>query len=207
MLKALRYTCLFVFLSLLSGCGTLHVEVQVIDPRTPTATSTAVSVVEAPTTTPGITAAPTPMCPIPFFFGTLADVCPVVAAETLDAAFQVFDGGYMLWEAATSSVYVLYDDGSGTRIAGSMIATWPESAITQVPPPNHFRPIRGFNRVWTHEQSIRERLGWATGIEQAYAAQYQPIGDQSSDDFRVFMSLPNSQVIEFTALNEWHVIR
>jgi hypothetical protein len=115
--------------------------------------------------TPSNTASPTPVCPIPFFFGALTDVCPDEEAETQDAAFQIFDGGYMLWEGRTTSVYVLYDDGSGVRIPEDVVASWPETAITDVPPPNHFRPIRGFNRVWTHEAAIRQRLGWATGIE------------------------------------------
>jgi hypothetical protein len=187
----------------LTACGAVQVEVRVVDPlASPAATATAATSVPTATAMPTIVLTPsaTP-CPVALFFGTLQGPCPESDAQELSAAFQTFDGGYMVWEEGSGSVYVLYNDGSGIRIPEATIATWPDVAINELPPPNHFKPIRGFARVWTHEEAVRQRMGWPFGIEQAFTMQFQAISD------RIFMSLPNGQIIEFTSADEWRVIR
>jgi hypothetical protein len=182
--KAVFVSITLAMLSLLlPACGSLYVDVQVYNPRHMTIT--------APTAMP---------CSTVFFFGPFVGMCPSTDVASVDAAFQAFDGGYMVWEANSGSVYVLYNDGSAIVYFEAQVATFPETPITDLPPPAHFKPIRGFSRVWTHEPDVRERLGWPYAIEQAYTARVQ--GGQNA----VFFDLPNSQIIQFEVSGEWHVV-
>ena len=191
----MKYIALILVVTLLSACGSFQLQVQVLEPD-------GTSQVSGWTTT---LTSPTP-CPVAFFFGSLPNRCPDEEAQTLEAAFQMFDGGYMLWESGSSSVYILYNDGSYVSIAGDVIGTWPEMPVSDLPPPNHFKPMRGFSRVWMHEAEIRSNLGWPFGIEQAYTTQFQHSTDANVGRF-LYMTLPNSQIIEFSPDGSWQVIR
>lgn len=175
----MRFSVLLLVLCL-SGC-VLAAEVQVYNPNhaiTPTQN----------------------FCNRLFFFGMINHTCPTSDVQKVSGAFQAYDGGYMVWEDYTGSVYILYNDGSGQHYTEDVVATFPENAIQELPPPNHFKPIRGFARVWLHENDLRQRLGWPYGIEQAYIIQIQPAHET------VFFDLPSGQVIEFEASGNWHVV-
>jgi hypothetical protein len=82
-----------------------------------------------------------------------------------------------------------------------VITTFSDTPIEELPPPNHFKPIRGFSRVWTHEETVRQQLGWSYGLEQAYIVRVQ------TAEGMIFFDLPNGQVIQFEENGNWHVIR
>jgi hypothetical protein len=187
---------MLLVVTLLSACGSLHLQIQVVDPQV---------TADRPGWTTALTS-PTP-CPIAFFFGALPNRCPDEEAKTLEAAFQMFDGGYMLWESGSSSVYILYNDGSYVLIEGDVINAWPEAPVLDLPPPNHFKPMRGFSRVWMHEAPIRDNLGWPFGIEQAFTTQFQHSTESNTGERFLYMTLPNSQIIEFSPDGSWQVIR
>jgi hypothetical protein len=168
---------------LLAACGSLHMDVEVYNPRQMT--------VEAP---------PAQACAGVFFFGVFTGDCPGGEFETVDAAFQAYDGGYMIWESSTGSIYILYNDGTGTVFSETQAATFPVTTISDLPPPAHFKPIRGFSRVWVHEEIVRQRLGWPYALEQAYTARVQEGLNM------VFFELPNTQIIQFEASGDWHVV-
>jgi hypothetical protein len=210
---------LFVFL--ISACGTFKVELHVLRPADIAATQAAqimLTSISSPTlevgsqhTTPVLNFSPadypTPAaCQIAFFWGAMPGVCPDSPAVQVEGAFQVYDGGYMLWEKATGSVYLLYNGGVGQRIEASAISDWPEVIIMTPPPANHVHPIRGFGRVWQHEENIRTSMGWPLGLEQAYTAQFQTSSSQTLN-FYLYISLPNGQVIEFGKIGSWRVVR
>lgn len=202
---------LFITVALV-GCGTLKFEGQVLHPEEATATQIAATMNSQVTATPlarnvsPITFPTSQICQITFFWGPMPGLCPSKPSVDVEGAFQVYDGGYMLWEHATGSVYILYNGSLGRRIEESTIGGWPEIQLQIAPPPNHVPPVRGFGRVWQHEQEIRERLGWPLGLEQSYTAQFQASGETTSNQY-FYVSIPNGQVVEFNSAGTWRVVK
>jgi hypothetical protein len=198
-----------IALLILTGCGTLKIDGQVLSPNqatalsAPTTSDTASPTSVAPNLSP-VTFPTAQVCQVAFFWGIRSGVCPKAAAVQAPAAFQVYDGGYMLWEQVTGNVYALYNGGTGRQIDQAIIADWPEIQVQTTPPPNHVYPIRGFGRVWQHEKDIRAALGWPLGLEQAYTTQYQLAGTPAQ---YTYIALPNGQVIEFNPVGTWSVVK
>lgn len=202
-----------VLLLVVASCGTLDIQGQVLYPDQATATRLAADTGPSTATATPVAANlspvtfPTPQaCTVPFFWGAMPGLCPGAGPTQVDAAFQVYDRGYMLWEHATGRVYILYNGGLGRQFAESTVAQWPEVEIQTAPPPNHVHPIRGFGRVWQHENDVRNSIGWPLGLEQAYTAQFQS-ADSESGQTDYYISLPNSQVVEFNGAGTWRVVK
>lgn len=196
-----------------AGCGTLELKGQVMYAQDATATQVeATFESRAATSTPVLrnlspVNLPTAQsCQVSFFWGEMPGLCPGMLPTQVDGAFQVYDGGYMLWERATGAVYVLENGGRGVRIEERIAAEWPELSGGLTPPPNHVVPIRGFGRVWGHGNTVKAALGWPLGLEQAYTAQFQSAGENMANQY-FYISIPNSQVIEFNSAGTWRVIR
>ncbi|GEM_PF-2093900 len=90
-----------------------------------------------------------------------------------DAAFQLYERGFMVWRADTGDILVFFGDflnGSGGTML--LIPLWwyqefPENSQPRVPEP-YVDPINGFGRVWGTLSDVRERLGYAVTSETAY---------------------------------------
>jgi hypothetical protein len=140
------------------------------------------------------------ICPYTYFFGSAGSgaTCPLGPAATVQAAFQKFEHGYMLWRADTSEILVLYQTGRVERYKDS----WQGETITysETPPPGLYQPVRGFGKVWVDNAQVRQGLGWAVALEQGYTMQYQ-----QSSDFkyaRLYMTWPDGTVI-YTVETSW----
>jgi hypothetical protein len=102
----------------------------------------------------------------------LASGCPMEAILS-DAAQQPFENGFMIWLEVSRTIYVFYyPQGSSYPIYEIYLDNFeegdPESDPAIVPPPGLYQPIRGFGLLWRLDQSVRERLGWATAPEAAF---------------------------------------
>jgi hypothetical protein len=102
----------------------------------------------------------------------LASGCPMEAVFSV-AAQQSFENGFMIWLEAERSIYVFYDAPvGGYPTYGIFIDNYdeddPESDPTIVPPPGLYQPVRGFGLLWRQDQSVRDRLGWATAPEAGF---------------------------------------
>jgi hypothetical protein len=102
----------------------------------------------------------------------LASGCPMEAVFT-NAAQQPFENGFMIWLEASRTIYVFYyPQGSSYPTYEIFIDNFeegdPESDPAIVPPPGLYQPVRGFGLLWRLDQSVRERLGWATAAEAAF---------------------------------------
>ena len=105
--------------------------------------------------------------------------CPVgdpPPTQSLQAAYQPFEGGAMIWLAGSpASIYVLYDDNTFRRFADTFnSATDPDSG-GETPPSGLIEPVRGFGKVWRNNSNVRSRLGWATMAEEAATATVQRV--------------------------------
>ncbi len=134
------------------------------------------------------------ICPYIYFFGDPGpglSSCPLNEATTVQAAFQAFQGGVMIWRADTSEILVLYNSGMVSRFRD----TWQEGetvAIDETPPAGLYAPVRGFGKVWASDQGVRNGLGWATTLEQGYTMQYQTSGDYKYA--RLYLTWPDGRI-------------
>jgi hypothetical protein len=143
------------------------------------------------------------ICPYTYFFGTVegGSTCPLGPAATVQAAFQRFEHGFMMWRADTGQILALYEPYAMGTVEFFKDG-WQGETITypETPPPGLYQPVRGFGKVWVDNPHIREAFGWAVSQEQGYTMQYQ-----QSSDFkyaRLYMSWPDGTVI-YTIENEW----
>jgi hypothetical protein len=103
--------------------------------------------------------------------------CATAAMSIVWAAWQPFEGGFLLWRSDTDAAYAFYGHGGGTwfRISD----TWDGSTDTSRgdPPPGRQAPIRGFGYVWALSDELFHNLGWATDQEKGFCALVQPFDD------------------------------
>lgn len=143
------------------------------------------------------------ICPYVYFFDTRGQTltCPLEAVTTVQAAYQEFERGAMIWRADTSDIYVLYRE---TGLVNRYRDTWRGEPVVydETPPPGLIKPDRGFGRVWVDNPQVRAGLGWATSFEQGYTMQHQRSGDLKYA--RLYLTLPNGTVI-YLVENTWKI--
>jgi len=143
------------------------------------------------------------ICPYVYFFDTRGQVlsCPAEAARTVQAAYQEFERGFMIWRADTSDIYVFFrDTGLVNRFRDTWLGEWVD--YPEEPPVGRYKPDRGFGRVWVDNPQVRTGLGWATNFERGYTAWVQRSGDFKYS--RLYLTLPDGTVI-YMVENTWKV--
>jgi len=115
-------------------------------------------------------------CPDTWFFEPAPDDCPASPPLYSAGAQQLFEHGVMLWVGEEDRIYVIYDDG-GVGAWSAFTDEWNEGDPIDdpsiVPPEGFYQPVRGFGLVWREQLNVRERLGWATALEQGYETAVQ----------------------------------
>jgi hypothetical protein len=114
-------------------------------------------------------------CP---FASHLIKDCPL-RQQSIQAAYEQFENGYMIWRGDTGEIYVLFKNGPPQSFE-IFRDTWVEGEtfdVGQTPPTGRTQPVRGFAKVWATGRSpyswvtvpgVRDRLGWALGPESGY---------------------------------------
>ncbi len=140
------------------------------------------------------------ICPYTYFFGPTAEqlTCPADSANTVQAAFQRFERGYMIWRADTSEIYVLYDSG----LVNVYRDTWQGETLyyPEAAPEGMYRPDRGFGKLWIEHPQVRSGVGWALTLEEGYTMRYQRSGDIKYS--RLYLDWPDGTVI-YIVENIW----
>lgn len=131
------------------------------------------------------------VCSATYFFPTTPDtVCPQGESREVQAAYEEFENGYMIWRADMSDIYALVDTGEAYHIKdrwqGEMIS-FPEPE-----PPGLYQPMRGFGRAWVDNPAVRTAIGWAVTFEEGYTMTYQWSSDYTP---RLFLTWPDGTVI------------
>jgi uncharacterized protein with LGFP repeats len=141
-----------------------------------------------PTSTPRPTALTPPVCEIAtdtelaaaWTWETLG--CPVSDAETVWAAWEPFERGYMLWRNDEDAIYALpfangADSSQGPVLTGGDAWRWDgsfEEGRGLTPPAGSLEPVRGFGRVWyDFLGGPASELGWATQPERGICVTLQ----------------------------------
>ena len=131
-------------------------------------------------------------------------ICPS-QGESLTAAYQTFERGFMVWLPESSGNY--FDDGASriyvfpySSAIGQGHAhrdTWINEDIVwpDPPPAGFYLPQRGFGWLWTNNEQVRSLLGWATSNEIGYTAQRQLVMNTTGGP-RFMLSRPDGSFIE-----------
>jgi hypothetical protein len=155
-----------------------------------------------PTATP--TFAPTATGPTPTASPTSTAI-PTVTSEPgapqIGTTYQPFEGGFMLWRADSSDIWVFLNTGPGTGeitvIPNEIYSTLPIDRRAN-PPAGRVRPDSGFGRVWSNFTQVRQRLGWGTGGEQGYLMLTRILANGDTWSFQLpdgrFVSQANGRV-------------
>jgi hypothetical protein len=150
-------------------------------------------------------------CTNVYFFTPEPRRCPH-PATAVPAAIQAFENGQMVWlesvEANNRLIVVLYNDGS----LQSFTDTWQEGDPVDdpalEPPQGLFQPVRGFGKVWREQPGVRDKLGWAINLEQAFQATLQAEMVESIP-VTSYLQLPDGRILHLpldVPLGNWEQI-
>jgi hypothetical protein len=133
------------------------------------------------------------------FSTSLSTDCPLTQ-ETVNAAMQTFEKGFMVWNGNAKKIYVMFQDGTWQMFDD----TWKEGDAEPVPggeppPSGQYVPVRGFGKVWT-QLGGQPTLGWATSQEQSYQATWEthpPAAGGGANT--IHFKLPDGRVVHLGA--------
>jgi LysM repeat protein len=113
----------------------------------------------------------TPLPPVTPLPPTAVPGGPVVT--TTPASYQVYDGGFGIWEARTGNVVVFYNNGAYNVYTARQYSSLPDNPVLDPTPLGRVRPAFAFGKVWGNYWDVRVGLGWATTQEQGYVATFK----------------------------------
>jgi len=145
-------------------------------------------------------------CPYTFFFGQ-GDGCPAGEAREVEAAYEEFEGGIMVWRGDTREIYVFYDDGTASYFLEASYAGMADRPADAMPPLDRYAPVSGFGRVWANAPGVREKLGWALMPEQGYRMMIQGVAVTRTPppEFSFVLRLPDGSLVG-SGFGTWRAI-
>jgi hypothetical protein len=127
-----------------------------------------------------------------------------VKIENVQAAFQQFERGMMIWDGSTGTVHIFYGLNGGP-VSGYLLESYanlPDNPIPDEPPAGMLKPVNAFGRIWgnPNQSDVRDSLGWAVGGEIGYTmTRTTRIGELDS----IHYTLPNALVVK-RLRNSWN---
>jgi hypothetical protein len=138
-------------------------------------------------------------CKVEWFFLPEPDFCASDVSQNKTLIEQMFENGRMIWipySQGYNYISILYNDGTVYTTADMWTNAEPDSDPNLVPPAGLLQPVRGFGKVWREVQSIKDKLGWATGPETQYTSQYQHEGGSIDlKGWNTFLQVADGRVI------------
>lgn len=140
-------------------------------------------------------------CPATFFFQETSGYCPTGPATQVQAAYQTFEHGFMVWWGDTKKIMVFYGGGpNGALDTYQDLWAGEDIVIADTPPAGLIAPQRGFGKVWTDNSGVRSALGWATSQEQSYTLTTQTRGGNRYAP--IYFTLPDGRIVS-QVWNSW----
>jgi hypothetical protein len=95
----------------------------------------------------------------------------LTTTQVVEAAYQPFTGGFMIWNAQNGEVRVYYGATSGEVevFPQSTYESLPDNPVEEGAPTGFFKPVNAFGRIWGNREYVRNLLGWAASPEQGYS--------------------------------------
>ena len=128
-------------------------------------------------------------CEAVWFFDPVPEGgCPQEAPLAINAIYQQFERGQMIWLSNSGQIIVLFDDSpdnideetpAWTVLPDTFVEGQPQEDPNINPPEGFLEPIRGFGNAWRQNESVRDRLGWAITQETGYVTRYlEVVGEE-----------------------------
>jgi hypothetical protein len=130
----------------------------------------------------------------PFETSLQPPTCPA-SQETVNAAYQPFESGYMVWNGSTKKIYVLFPDKHWEAFDDTWQAGDPDPVAEDMPA-NLILPINGFGKVW-EQIGGGASLGFATAPEASYQTIWEmhPLADGGLSTDTPHFKLPDGRVV------------
>ncbi|HFC12866.1 MAG TPA: hypothetical protein ENJ56_08480 [Anaerolineae bacterium] len=141
-----------------------------------------------------------------FDFDNPSTICPD-KPHISDAAFQVFEGGVMLWMAESDSIFYTTWDG---LISAEVPDTYehgtdPISDPIFSAPDGYYQPDYGLGKAWRTYPEAQIALGWAIEPTNGYQAIRQGEAHAPFGNVDEFVSLPNDGYLHFQRDGNWEL--
>ena len=128
--------------------------------------------------------------------------CLPMRQGTVQAAYQPFENGFMLWRGDSGEVWVMEKSGLTLRYPEELYGLLPDNPITDAAPKGRSVPANGFGRVWGNVEDIRKALGWSLGSEVSYTMTVQYALNGVKVPYS-YMTLPDDQVVKIFDGGRW----
>lgn len=152
-------------------------------------------------------------CPPSVFFRNGSDLmlCPLTGAQSVQAAYQSFERGFMVWRGDNKEFYVLLNNGSMDYWGPG--STGPNQPLpsSQIPA-GLSQPVSGFGKLWDNFVWLQSDIGWATAAESGYVTTLRETYQSTVTPYpwagRVLLTLPNGRLISISRYgsNVWSYV-
>ena len=150
----------------------------------------------------------TSVCVQEFYFGVAEEGCPGGPPVSTQAAFQLFEGGLMIWRADRDEIVVLFGNGDVMLYPAGQVQELAENPVRDAPPAGRHRPVSGFGRVWGAYAGVRAALGWPLAPERGGTLTSQPIGPEiAPDNVLGYLATPYDRPLYYLTLPDGRVAR
>lgn len=120
---------------------------------------------------------------------------PIVTST--QAAYQTYQGGFMIWEANTQNVVSFFNNGSYRVSLVRNYGPLPDNPVLDPTPAGYVRPAFGFGKVWGNYGDIRQILGWAATPETGYITSFRTTS--RTGYVETCFRLPDNRVVVYTS--------
>lgn len=181
----------------------------------PPATATRAPVVSQAAAAPTQTLTPTPCVGQWFTPHAASGSCPDGPPAQLEAAYQTFEHGAMLWRKGRG--YIILPFNPATGVQSGVITFYPDEVTIYrntsgdyTPPDGLFAPQSGFGLVWrgdifeTPGGDLKGTLGWATAAETGYTITEQSgtvpvrVAEATLVSVLSYFTLPDSRLLRLS---------
>ncbi len=134
-----------------------------------------------------------------FFSSAPLDIC-VGVVNKIQAAFQTYEHGFMVWLADSGDIWVFINAGSRSpwlHLQQNDYAGFSDNVLAA--PSGLVQPINGFGRVWANVRGVnqahlKDELGSATAAEVSYTATWQFYGAASV--MNTYIAMPDGRIAD-----------
>lgn len=124
---------------------------------------------------------------------------PATPDVQVNAVFQMFENGWMLWRGDTNTIFVLTGDGTVKSYHVDEIPS-ATARFMPFPPPGRLQPAMPFDALWRYYPGVPVQIGWATMPAETYTARV--FGQVS---FGFGMTLPDGRYVGFNINGPWYM--
>jgi hypothetical protein len=124
---------------------------------------------------------------------------PATPDVMVNAAFQPFENGWMIWRGDVNTIFVLLGDGTLKSYHANEIPA-ATANLMLVAPPGRVQPAVPFAALWRYFSDTAVQIGWPTLPVQTYTA---TVFGQVSFGFGI--TLPDGRYVGFSFSGPWYM--